>query len=83
MSETFYGEIQANLLHKDVLPIHLLRCKLSFFGVGKFDPKSKLWVRNTMFQGAPIIEDIQSNYQDDWFFPVIDIHDSSENHEIQ
>ena len=83
MSDTFYGEIQANLLHKDVLPIHLLRCKLSFFGVGKFDPKSKLWVRNTMFQGAPIKEDIQSNYQDDWFFPVINIHDSSENHEIQ
>ena len=71
MSKTTYGEIQANLLDKNMLPIHLLRCKLSFFGVGKFDPKSRLWVRNTMFQGAPITRDIGKEYADDWFFPVM------------
>lgn len=71
MADTAYGEIRANLLDKDVLPIQLLRCKLSFFGVGKFDPKSKLWVRNTMFQGAPLVEDIGSPFKDDWFFPVM------------
>ena len=71
MSKTQYGDIQANLLDEGVLPIHLLRCKLSFFGVGKFDPKSRLWVRNTMFQGAPIQSDIGSNHIDDWFFPIM------------
>ena len=70
MSGTTMGEIRANLLDEDVLPIQLLRCKLSFFGVGKFDPKSKLWVRNTMFQGAPLVDDIGLVFADDWCFPV-------------
>ena len=82
LSRTTYGEIQANLLEEDVMPIHLLRCKLSFFGVGKFDPKSRLWVRNTMFQGAPIIDDIADDYKDDWFFPTIQPSEQNRNNEI-
>jgi len=70
MSTTRYGEIRANLLDVDVLPIHLLRCKLSFFGVGKFDPRSKMWVRNTMFQGAPLVSDIGDDFGDHWCFPI-------------
>ncbi|UTW08572.1 hypothetical protein [Pseudomonas benzenivorans] len=70
MAKTHYGEIQANLLDRDVLPMHLLRCKLAFFGVSKFDPRSRLWVRNTMFQGAPLLEDIGQPFEDDWFLPL-------------
>ncbi|MDH4564122.1 hypothetical protein E8F06_24220 [Pseudomonas sp. BN411] len=70
MALTHYGEIRANLLDRDVLPMHLLRCKLSFFGVSKFDPRSRLWVRNTMFQGAPLLEDIGHPFDDDWFLPL-------------
>ncbi len=70
MSRCIYGDIQANLLDRDVLPMHLLRCKLAFFGVGKFDPRSRLWVRNTMFQGAPLLEDIGKTFNDDWFMPL-------------
>jgi len=70
MAKSECGEIRANLLHADVLPIQLLRCKLSFFGVGKFDPRSRLWVRNTMFQGAPIVQDIGGSFADDWCFPI-------------
>ncbi|HBX56651.1 hypothetical protein [Pseudomonas sp. UBA2684] len=70
MAKTHYGEIQANLLDRDVLPMHLLRCKLAFFGVSKFDPRSRLWVRNTMFQGAPLFEDIGQPFEDDWFLPL-------------
>ncbi|WP_299193630.1 hypothetical protein [uncultured Erythrobacter sp.] len=70
MAQTHYGEIRANLLDADVLPIHLLRCKLSFFGVGKFDPRSRLWVRNTMFQGAPLPAELSASDCDEWYFPV-------------
>ncbi|ALS32477.1 hypothetical protein PTRA_a1231 [Pseudoalteromonas translucida KMM 520] len=70
MNRSVYGDIQANLLDRDVLPIHLLRCKLAFFGVSKFDPRSRLWVRNTMFQGAPLLEDIGKPFIDDWFMPL-------------
>ncbi|MCP4767593.1 MAG: hypothetical protein GY875_15125 [Gammaproteobacteria bacterium] len=65
-----YSEIRANLAHRDVRPMDLLRCKLAFFGVSKFDPRSRLWVRNTMYQGAPLITDIGSPYES-WFLPLI------------
>ena len=70
MASEHYGEIRANLASRDMAPMNLLRCKLSFFGVSKFDPKSKLWVRNTMFQGAPVVADIGSDFADDWYFPI-------------
>ena len=70
MAQSRYGDIRENLVHTDVLPIHLLRCKLSFFGVSKFDPRSRLWVRNTMFQGAPLISDFGKLLVDDWQFPI-------------
>ncbi len=70
MAKTRYGEIRINAIDLDVLPIQLLRCKLSFFGVGKFDPRSRMWVRNTMFQGAPLVSDIGSNIGDTWCFPI-------------
>tara|TARA_B110000503_G_scaffold46741_1_gene76252 strand:+ start:329 stop:2020 length:1692 start_codon:yes stop_codon:yes gene_type:complete len=78
MAQTQYGEIRANLLHKEVLPMHLLRCKLAFFGVSKFDPKSALWVRNTMFQGAPVVSDLGNEFKDDWYFPVVPVLGSKE-----
>jgi len=70
MAGTRYGEIRVNTIDLDVLPIHLLRCKLSFFGVGKFDPRSRMWVRNTMFQGAPLVSDIRPDMPDIWCFPI-------------
>ncbi len=74
MNQCVYGDIQANLLDREILPMHLLRCKLAFFGVGKFDPRSRLWVRNTMFQGAPLLEDIGKAFNDDWFMPLAPQH---------
>ncbi len=71
MSQTTYGEIRKNLLAGDMLPMHLLRCKLSFFGATKFDPRSSRWVRITLFQGAPLLEDIGEPFDDDWFMPVM------------
>lgn len=64
-----YGEIQANLLSKDLMPLHLLRCKLSFFGAERFNPKSNRWVRITLFQGAPLVEEIGETFPDNWVFP--------------
>ncbi|UWQ74986.1 hypothetical protein [Leisingera sp. M658] len=69
MSRHKYAEIRANLASRDIRPMDMLRCKLAFFGVSKFDPRSKLWVRNTMYQGAPLIEDIGQTY-DSWFLPL-------------
>lgn len=66
-----YGEIHDNLVGEDCLPIDLLRCKLSIFGAGKFDPKSDRWTRITMYQGAPLPEDLGRPQADDWAFPFL------------
>ena len=70
-----YAEIRDNLIGADCLPIHMLRCKLSFFGASKFDPRSNLWVRVTLFQGAPLVSEIgqyaAQPFEDDWFWPVV------------
>jgi hypothetical protein len=47
-----YAEVQDNVIAHDMLPIDLLRCKLSFFGATKFDPRSDRWVRICMYQGC-------------------------------
>ena len=70
MSSERFGDIRANLADKSLLPLDLLRCKLAFFGVSKFDPKSDRWVRNTMFQGAPTADEIGHCDVDDWFLPT-------------
>lgn len=48
-----FAEVQDNLIDADMLPIDLLRCKLSFFGATRFDPRSDRWVRISMYQDAP------------------------------
>ena len=64
-----YSEIQNNLIGKDMKPIDILRCKLSFFGASKFDPKSNLWTRITLFQGAPFPNELWKTNTNDWLFP--------------
>ncbi len=66
-----YAEIHGNLLAKGLVPVYLLRCKLAIFGAERFDPKSNRWVRVTFFQGAPLVTDIGSDFNDHWFFPLI------------
>ncbi|GAA3896446.1 hypothetical protein GCM10022228_04060 [Halomonas cibimaris] len=75
MAETPYGEIRANLWAREMKPMHLLRAKLAFFGAGRFDPKSDRWVRITLFQGAPLVEELNAEPDDlrdfdDWSFPL-------------
>ena len=62
-----YSEIQDNTIGKSIVPIDMLRLKLSFFGALKFDPRSNKWLRICMFQGAPLPEQLK-NYDDHWVY---------------
>ena len=62
-----YSEIQDNTIGKSIVPIDMLRLKLSFFGALKFDPRSDKWLRICMFQGAPLPEQLK-NYDDHWIY---------------
>lgn len=65
-----YAEIRDNLIAESCLPIDMLRCKLSFFGASKFDPKSDRWTRITLCQGAPLADELSEGRADDWWLPV-------------
>jgi uncharacterized FlaG/YvyC family protein len=62
-----YSEIQDNTIGHSIVPIDMLRLKLSFFGALKFDPRSDKWLRICMFQGAPLPEQLK-NYDDQWVY---------------
>ena len=62
-----YSEIQDNTIGRSIVPIDMLRLKLSFFGALKFDPRSDKWLRICMFQGAPLPEQLKT-YDDHWVY---------------
>ncbi|NOD95072.1 hypothetical protein GS636_19930 [Ruegeria sp. HKCCD4884] len=64
-----YGEIRDNTIGSKVLPIDMLRAKLSFFGATHFDPRSDRWVRICMYSGAPYPEELTSENADLWVYP--------------
>ncbi len=66
-----YMEVQDNLISADMMPIDLLRLKLSFFGATRFDPRSDRWLRINMFQHAPFPDEIASMPLDDWVYPPL------------
>jgi hypothetical protein len=61
-----YAEIRDNTIGSSLMPIDMLRCKLSFFGANHFDPRSDRWVRICMFGNAPYPEELATS---DEFWP--------------
>jgi hypothetical protein len=71
-----YAEVRDNTISAALLPIDLLRCKLSFFGATHFDPRSDRWVRINMFQDAPFPQELSGCAADDWSYPPLPESDS-------
>ncbi len=77
-----YAEIRDNTISSALLPIDLLRCKLSFFGATHFDPRSDRWVRINMFKGAPFPHEVAASDGadvadgDDWGYPPLPMTDA-------
>ncbi len=67
-----YSEIRDNLIADTCLPIDMLRLKLSFFGAAKFDPRSDRWTRITLYQGAPLFDELTPDAADDWWMPILE-----------
>ena len=71
VSRLAYGEIRDNTIAAGMVPIDLLRCKLSFFGATRFDPRSDRWLRITMYKGAPFPDELHDLDPDDLFYPPL------------
>ena len=65
-----YSEILDNTIGQKLVPIDMLRLKLSFFGAIKFDPRSDKWLRICMFQGAPLPNQLE-NFDDKWVYETL------------
>ena len=64
-----YSEIQDNTIGDKVIPIDMLRLKLSFFGALKFDQRSDKWLRICMFQGAPLPVNLKK-FDQQWVYNI-------------
>lgn len=64
-----YGELRANLVAGDFLPLHVQRLQLAVYGMDNFNPQSTDWLRVTLFSGAPRVGDLADRTADDaWVF---------------
>jgi len=66
-----YAEIRDNTISATVLPIDMLRAKLSFFGATRFDPRSDRWVRICLYGNAPYPEELAMQDADTWVYPPV------------
>ena len=71
ISNLEYAEIQDNTISAEMMPIDLLRCKLSFFGATKFDPLSDRWLRINLLQHMPFPNELSKFDPDDMAFPQL------------
>ena len=67
-----YAEIRDNTVGAGMLPIDMLRLKLSFFGACHFDPRSDRWVRINLFQNAPYPDELAALDAEDWTLPPLE-----------
>jgi hypothetical protein len=66
-----YAEIRDNTISSTILPIDMLRCKLSFFGATQFDPRSDRWVRICLYGNAPYPDELSPDNADFWIYPDV------------
>lgn len=66
-----YAEIRDNTIDATMMPIDMLRLKLSFFGACHFDPRSDRWLRINMYQHAPFPHELGVRSGDDWAYPFL------------
>jgi len=72
VAEAPYAEIRDNTISSGVLPIDMLRAKLSFFGAVHFDPRSDRWVRICLYGDAPYPDELAGGEADLWPYPSLD-----------
>lgn len=66
-----YGELRANLLASDFVPLDPQRLQLAVYGMDNYSPQSTDWLRVTLLSGAPRTDELAAGTaDDDWMFPL-------------
>ncbi len=69
LADAPYAEIRDNTISESLIPFDMLRCKLSFFGATRFDPRSDRWLRISLYANAPYPEELLTHDADTWVYP--------------
>ena len=69
LADAPYALPRVNFLSKDFVPLNAMRFLLAMYGMLKYSPRSDSWVRGTLLQGAPTIEEYESGRGMESMFP--------------
>jgi hypothetical protein len=71
-----YAEPRSNIMDAAFIPLYLQRFQLAMYGMERYSPQSVNWVRVTLMQGAPTVQDLAAEVNLDagregnWAFPL-------------
>lgn len=71
LADLDYSIARMDLLAADFSPLRIMRFQLATYGMLKFRPRSKTWLRATIFQGAPVPEELSAGLIGDGLLPEI------------
>ena len=60
----------STVLSQDFVPLNAMRFLLAMYGMLKYSPRSDSWVRGTLLQGAPTIEEYGTGRGMESMFPL-------------
>ena len=69
LAEMDYAIARMDLLALDFSPLKIMRFQLATYGMLKFRPRSKTWLRATLFQGAGLPEELAAGHPGDGLLP--------------
>ena len=70
LDEAPYALPRVNFLSQDFVPLNAMRFLLAMYGMLKYSPRSDSWVRGTLLQGAPTIEEYETGRGMESMFPL-------------
>lgn len=71
LADLDYSIARMDLLAAEFSPLQIMRFQLATYGMLKFRPRSKTWLRATIMQGAPVPEELAEGLLGDGLLPEI------------
>jgi hypothetical protein len=69
LADTEYAIARMDLLALDFSPLKIMRFQLALYGMLKFRPRSRTWLRATLFQGAGLPYELAAGHAGDGLLP--------------
>lgn len=66
-----YAVARTDLLARKLSPLRIMRFQLATYGMLKFRPRSKTWLRATLFQGAALPVELAAGSAGDGLLPCV------------